>query len=401
MVSSFAWLDTSERDRRRTLDIIDLFQQKETVDELGIGSIRDAIADVLSPGTSTIQTRARYFFFIPWIYLGIEGRSDVSEVAERARRAEAALIPHLLGSQDSAGAIGRLAGASLKRLPSSVYWAGLGRLGFRLFGGSRDQYHRVLKRGRRSLAMDDARDLALDVGLRGSWHPHIPKSPREFPRAISFKLTQQESRFFLEQLDHHAADSLLHYLVRQRKIVETVEKPWLHPDLADMPATLRPWMHDGMCYSELMHGAQLLYNMMLAEKRGVAEWLDQYREWLAEWAVAAEARRSIYLAWDHVDFWRRVRSANPRLPLAAEKFSQEWIRRVLAARDASALMRDEGAWDQITLRERSLKGARARLQSQAHLDVWGGESGAAALDYRWSITRTIANDIVEGLESHA
>lgn len=38
-----------------------------TLDELGIGSIRDTFSDELFPGTSTIQTRARYFLFVPWI----------------------------------------------------------------------------------------------------------------------------------------------------------------------------------------------------------------------------------------------------------------------------------------------------------------------------------------------
>ena len=398
-MSVFAWLDVSERDRRRTLDLIDLFQQKETVDELGIGSIRDVIADVLSPGTSTIQTRARYFFFVPWVYLALERRSDLGDVGEKARRAESALIPRLLESEDADGTIGRLAGASLKRLPSSVYWAGLGRLGFRLFTDSRDQYHRALKRGRRRNGTDDTKDVTLDMGFKGQWHPHFPEAPADFPREISFALTREEADFFLERLDLHATGSLLHFLVRQRKAVEPLGKPWLHPDLAEMSEDLRRWLHDAMCYSDLMHGAQLLYNLMLAEKRECAEWVTRYRDWFSEWAETIDAQISIYRNWQQMDFWKRVRGENPSLPTAAERFSQDWISLVLNARSASQLMKHSGARSLISLRERSLKGARARLESQAHLDVWGGESGAAALDYRWSITRTIANDVIAGLRS--
>jgi hypothetical protein len=61
MVSQFAWLDFSEHERRKALDVIDLFRERDTRDELGIGTVRDALSDVLFPGTSTIQTRARYF----------------------------------------------------------------------------------------------------------------------------------------------------------------------------------------------------------------------------------------------------------------------------------------------------------------------------------------------------
>ena len=36
MTSAFAWLDHSEFDRRKTLDVIDLFSEQDTRDELGI-----------------------------------------------------------------------------------------------------------------------------------------------------------------------------------------------------------------------------------------------------------------------------------------------------------------------------------------------------------------------------
>ena len=45
MPSTFTWLDNSESDRRRALEVIDLFAQPGTLDELGIGTIRDALAD--------------------------------------------------------------------------------------------------------------------------------------------------------------------------------------------------------------------------------------------------------------------------------------------------------------------------------------------------------------------
>ena len=88
MASTFTWLDSSEHERRRALDIIDLFGQSETVDELGLGTVRDTIAEVLAPGTSTVQTRARYFFFIPWIYQSLDRRSPLEKAGEAARRLE-------------------------------------------------------------------------------------------------------------------------------------------------------------------------------------------------------------------------------------------------------------------------------------------------------------------------
>ena len=49
-MSAFVWLDYSERERRKMLDVVDLFREHDTRDELGIGSVRDAFADMLFPG---------------------------------------------------------------------------------------------------------------------------------------------------------------------------------------------------------------------------------------------------------------------------------------------------------------------------------------------------------------
>lgn len=49
-----------------------------TVDDLGVGAVRDAIADHLFPGISTIQTRAKYFLFLAWIFKSLE-QSQVAD----------------------------------------------------------------------------------------------------------------------------------------------------------------------------------------------------------------------------------------------------------------------------------------------------------------------------------
>ena len=56
-------------------DIIRPFAERESRDELGLGQIRDAIADALFPGTSTLLTRARHLLFVPWAYQKASGRS--------------------------------------------------------------------------------------------------------------------------------------------------------------------------------------------------------------------------------------------------------------------------------------------------------------------------------------
>ena len=125
-MSVFVWLDYSERERRKMLDVVDLFGEHDTRDELGTGSVRDAFADMLFPGTSAIMTRARYFLLIPWTYQRLErSRVGSAKMAASARQAELNLVEPIEHSDDNDGNIGKVAKTALKRLPSSVYWQGL------------------------------------------------------------------------------------------------------------------------------------------------------------------------------------------------------------------------------------------------------------------------------------
>ena len=48
-MASFSWLDYSEHERRKMPDVIHLFQEKDTRYELGIGTVCDALAELLFP----------------------------------------------------------------------------------------------------------------------------------------------------------------------------------------------------------------------------------------------------------------------------------------------------------------------------------------------------------------
>lgn len=75
MVLSVAWLDTSPEEQRRTREVLRLFEQHESRDELGIGQVRDVLSDAMFPGFSVLHTRARYYFSSP-------GASNLQSVVE-------------------------------------------------------------------------------------------------------------------------------------------------------------------------------------------------------------------------------------------------------------------------------------------------------------------------------
>ena len=73
------WIDFSRQDRTDAINVINSMKEKGVLDELGFGPLRQAFANCFFPGTSTIQTRAKYFFIVPYILQDFILNSSASE----------------------------------------------------------------------------------------------------------------------------------------------------------------------------------------------------------------------------------------------------------------------------------------------------------------------------------
>lgn len=67
-----AWLDHHAETREQSMRVLAMFGERDTRDELGLGSVLDNLADLLFPGTGTSPTRLRYMFFEPLVYQQVE-----------------------------------------------------------------------------------------------------------------------------------------------------------------------------------------------------------------------------------------------------------------------------------------------------------------------------------------
>lgn len=394
------------------LEMVDRFREKGTRDELGVAGIRDAFADKLFPGTSTVMTRARYYLLVPWTYLQLEARRVSSDrIATVARRSEVDLIEVIQQSEDSEGNIGTHSKMALKRLPSSVYWQGLWVWGLRRFNGSQDQYHRSLdgfySMGRRQQGRKRGRDDEHDDLVETNWHPALGKPaeagpPDDFPNSASLHLRERDARFLRDRilLGPETRRSLLAELLRRTTLHEPVEHVWQHPDLALWRPDLREWVKHAQLFSNLTHGAFLLYNTMLAEaseRIGLHAAKRDFRADVDAWAAETASEMAMFRRWDRARFWELARCANPRISGRAQLFVNGWWDLLLSS-SPRKLVESETARALIRKREGDLKGALARLHHRRPLEIWNGDSGSAALDFRWQISQRILGDILEGLE---
>lgn len=401
MPSLFAWVDFAEEDRRKMAEVIDLFREQDTRDELGLGAIRDGLADLMFPGTSTIQTRARYFLFVPWIYRRHESKATAAvDVSKKARADEIKLIDALVNGGERDGVIGLEKRAMLQRLASSIYWAGLGVLRVRRFVGSQDQYHRSwdsLLRRKRNVALDDDRE-PLDGAGAATWDPELPDPPADLLKEITLALSKKEAEY-LQQRILNLGETLLGHLVSHTAPARDSEFAWTHPQYDGYPAALRRHVEHARLFSESMHGAALLYNLMLSEARGDDELRTAYRERFSSWAALLIGRADVFGSWSREAFWTLVESTRAHVKVPARRFVDGWLDRALGAKNPEVLSDASDVRAMIAERERALKRDRARLTNPRALERWNGSAGAQQLNYRWHRVRAIVADVLQGLEA--
>ncbi|KNX38858.1 DUF6361 family protein [Luteipulveratus halotolerans] len=399
MTSSIAWLDTSAEQRRQANEIIALFTQQESRDELGIGTVRDAFSNLLFPGTSVLLTRARYCLFVPWAFqvrqvASLHGPDHV----KAGERAERRLVETLIEEEphSGAGVIGRRVGREVRNLPSTIYWGTLTRWG-------------ITPRTSMSLLGQPRgpRDVATELDHRADtdWHPDLPTAPDDFPASTDggFALRPDEAAWLRDRILDTCPDTALAELVTPEvdnatrlAEVEASRGPW------DLPALARREdVGQADLFSLTLEGANLVYNLLVAERCDAAGlvrfdgYVDRYREHLDSWANDM-TRHSRFATWDLDDLWAAVLQAGSP-PQPTRTFVEAWISQI-RERGVDGVADDNHLRNLVAQRERR-KGKQSRLVNDKMLETWSGESAVGRLNYRWGTLRVLARDILTGLEA--
>ena len=394
--SSLGWLDLDAAASERVGTLLRSLEEPTTLDILGLGTIRDAFSGMLSPGTSTIQTRLRYFIFLPWIFRRLEHEQvPPGDFARRLRHDEAQLIDCLRHLGANQGVIGYTAGRDLKRMPSEVYWGGLGAWGIRRLDLSIGEYgKRASTLGRVWHERDDDGNVTRQSVLM--W-PVDPPVPDDFlQRDTSFELDPEEAQFLADSIRQRHPNSLLAVLCGMPDVADGVDYPWDLPTHG-LPAPLVETLRHARCFSELTVGPQLVYNILLARRaRDELRWdtddleADQ-RSRLDEWGRLIGDRYDDLHSWatDLPEFWRAL--GDYRVGSGTQDFVRDVVRR--AVTDPVGFGDDPVIHRHIRDREIRLKGKRARLAHRAALENWNQEPVGGQLNYRWPVTQGYLADI--------
>lgn len=398
MTSTVSWLDFDLEARNRALALVDVFREKSAIDELGIGTVRDAFAGLFFPAVSVLQTRARYFVFIPR-QLAAAGQATTLDAARRTLRdSEVRLIQALmreLGDRPGNGILGRIAKQNLKRMPSSIYWAPLQRYGIVRRAGSIDS---LLRQGVTSHKATQAQDQTDELGFGApptGLDPELLRlgATKDWLGNTDFELTEKEAGYLRDRIMESCDGSLYAWILRHHAAPADGHL-WEQPWLAGVPGSLLHAVELARRFSLLTHGAAILYNLMLAELEHSDRLAEDRRADLGQWQQ--EAAKDA--AWDSPEFWAMVRRITPRLSSATQAFADAWC---TGAPSSPDVISDPRLRNLIEHREVSLKGARAKLVNPKARQDWRGNFafGMGLLEYNWGNARQIIRDIQEGLGS--
>lgn len=298
----FGWIDFSRRDRDLARDIIASLSEHGAVDELGIGVIRDAFADYFFPGTSTIQTIAKYFFLVSYQLNELTQTPQPNpELALRKMEQECSQkMWESLSSEEQKkereGIFGRTffeRGSKdwVKRAPSEIYWGGIRKLGFLKCSTplSLSEFLRI-SQNQEAVPVESDEDLKKGkkkvAGFEKSWHWNLPpvEDRGDWLKAPSVKLTSGEARFFMKRIQEELPDSMFSFLIPFRS---HLPESFSNLEKLNLPAHLKNAWQLADDFSEFIKPAQVRFNVLLGNENAKDEWENIFKNRLAELAESA------------------------------------------------------------------------------------------------------------------
>ncbi|QQQ68424.1 hypothetical protein JJQ94_11735 [Pseudoalteromonas sp. GCY] len=408
-MSDLGWVDFSSEDRERVRHVMAMMREPGTLDELGIGQIRDAFADLLFPGISTIQTRAKYFITVPRILRDYYEQCSANKrkapsIESYLKDAENNVAKRLteVHGDDETGIIGRtqIDKGGVARRPSSVYWNGLRQLGIidtqsslaefcRHYGNVKTKPDSAIS----EFGEDDTSSLITKQIV------HLPKGHSgNWQEDLTLNLSVNEARFLVNKiknaknLEHSVLGQLyLHGLTDEAlslndKFVRgfTQLQAFLKKQ-GEVSAICKSRLEAAEAFSLAMEGAHLRYNIVLARNNEFDEKVAEYESDYHNWAEIA--KKSLHE--DSVDKWldiAEIKAINPK----TKTFIQEFIKQVQTGASLKEI---------DTLVESQAKNNKKKRSLLYKKLTHQGWVGIRRLDYRWSAARPILADIQQGLEN--
>ncbi|VDN47256.1 conserved protein of unknown function [Petrocella atlantisensis] len=385
------FIDFSKEERNKVLATLKLLGVQTALDELGVGSIRDAYSDILFPGISTIQTRAKYFVLIPYLFekASKQKLSNGNEFHRWINDSEDKLVETLLRNSDDeeTGIIGKNAlrqKRSVKMKPSSIYWNGLRTFeivrssGISLSAACNVAWSEERKNDETDIKTD-GETFDDDTAGHGNMVLFSPiTAESDFVKTASIELTIKEAKFLESRILNAtmSKNTLLSYLLKNKMNCNSFDEI----PTVDLPDIISEDYQRAKSFADFIIGAHIRYNVIFSNYED-EDMIFEFNEWRTEF---------ISKEFDLTNILERI-----PCNYATAKFCKDF--------SSAVHKNDTKAIDElIVAREKAVKGERAKLcKPKEYLYNYDRPVHFYRLDYRFRTAKTIIADIIKGLEGYA
>ncbi|MGE5456741.1 MAG: DUF6361 family protein [Methanococcaceae archaeon] len=408
-MANIGWIDFSPSHREKIGTILELLKPEEMVDELGVGIIRDALANQMFPGISTIQTCAKYFFLIPYILQEYQAlkpsqkrNKNLAKFLDDREHEIMWDLGDIYNHELGCGVIGitKKRNQRIMRRPSTIYWNGLHTFDIiNTRGLGINQYLSLFEKSslesqisRVSMGDDTAGDDA-DAEFDNSFGIKIENDPA-WKDQLTLDLTSEEADFLKQKIVDNVKGKLIAELLCNDDLYTEFSNTDSFMDFAksavqssSSSSQLKRVLTIAHDFSQLAFGAHIAYNYLLQkQKYNKSYFQDEWTEWLDNLPGAML---------DYNNFNPTI-LFQPPFAVTARSFTADFIYKFWTAVNRDVISPDD-IKSLIVTQESFNKRNKARLRWNKMDDVIEGKwIGLSLLDYRYGRAKRILKDINSG-----
>lgn len=413
--SGLGWIDFSAEDKGKVMKVIELLKAEGTVDELGIGIVRNSLSDALFNGITTIQSRAKYFFIVPRIlqtYLSLKPKPKNG--LEYLYKEETRIMNELTWGMDNPkeqGIIGYTVALENKniserrwkqveRKPSTIYWNGLRT--YKIFNSQYSLANFLKAVERNELNTENLKYVAGDgekgddneKDLHANYYFNLPPYSSTWDTDLRIELTETEASFLKHRIIDTQKERLIALILGKEDWMKqfigatNFEEMTRLPFINELPDVPRIIVYLAKDFWTIMFGAHIRFNILLQEyngntvKKGEIETL-----WNTWWN---DMENFDWNGFDKDLMWEITESHSKIKPIT-KRFINGWIDGVKNREDSIILDK------MVSEQEKYNKGNRAKLRD-SNDEIYNKWIGIDRMEFRFENVKQIIKDIANGLK---
>lgn len=398
------FVNFNTEEKKRVAKMMQLLQESEAIEELGIGRVRDHFSNTLFPGTSTLQHHAKYFVVMPSLYYHTAFKSrkfqNLAEVSRYIKEAEVQITRQMAKwdnnqintTETGITGINTLKDALndynkyVKYDPAYIYGSGLARYGIIPDTGVErlilelNKKHYADPHNKGALKNEDTTEDADDLTGDKQVIKTCGESYDFFNgKTMPLALTEKEASFMKDRIHSSCDGTMLAYLIDSKyELPERIGYFEIEELLSELDPKVVNVYKKSVLFSKLMHLIDWRFNYSYFDSFGNTDEAevckDEYEKLLVEY-------KEVIL---NEDAFKALFDYTRSIDMMLTEFCEACYKAIIGGEPTRV--------DQLVkAREHTVKRERSKIGNSAYKNQ--GRGKPLPNTFRWETVRTMVNEI--------